>query len=188
MIGGNVDCESGEGGATALKTVGDVWLPSHDTVLRRFHEQHGPRAGHVHSGARTGSPLEWRSAAYTCSAMKRFAASRRGWLAALLVGMLAVCATACGSTPQDAVHVLKADSEVGPVMEQYIDRGISRAEDNDAKAVVIEIDTPGGLDTSMRDIVQRIEPRRCRSSSTSRPPGAAPPARARSSRWPRTSP
>lgn len=90
--------------------------------------------------------------------MKRLAnAPRRAWVAALFVGMLAVVATACGSTPQDAVHVLKADDDVGPVMQQYIDRGISRAEDNHAKLVVIELDTPGGLDTSMRAIVQRIE-------------------------------
>src|SRR6185312_10857635 len=89
--------------------------------------------------------------------MKRLAAPRRAWFAALLVGVLGVCATACGSTPPDAVHVLKADDDVGPVMQQYIDRGISRAEDNHAKLVVIELDTPGGLDTSMRSIVQRIE-------------------------------
>jgi membrane-bound serine protease (ClpP class) len=42
-------------------------------------------------------------------------------------------------------------------MERYFDRGISRAEDSHARLVVIELDTPGGLDTSMRDIVQRIE-------------------------------
>ena len=74
---------------------------------------------------------------------------------ALLLGLLA---TACGSaTAKEAVHVLRADGDVGPVMEQYIDRAITRAEDNDARAVIIELDTPGGLDTSMRDIVKRIE-------------------------------
>jgi len=82
---------------------------------------------------------------------------RRAWFAVLLACLLALLATACGSTQQGAVHVLKADDDVGPVMQQYIDRGISRAEDNHAKLVVIELDTPGGLDTSMRSIVQRIE-------------------------------
>jgi membrane-bound serine protease (ClpP class) len=42
-------------------------------------------------------------------------------------------------------------------MERYIDRGIGTAERSDAAAVVIQLDTPGGLDSSMRDIIQRIE-------------------------------
>jgi membrane-bound serine protease (ClpP class) len=77
---------------------------------------------------------------------------------AIGIGLVMVLASACsGDTPEGAVHVLRADTDVGPVMEQYIDRGISRAENNEAKVVVIEMDTPGGLSTSMRDIVQRIE-------------------------------
>ncbi len=42
-------------------------------------------------------------------------------------------------------------------MARYIDRGIDQAEDKNAEAVVIRLDTPGGLDASMRDIVQRLE-------------------------------
>jgi len=57
----------------------------------------------------------------------------------------------------NAVHVLRPNGSVGPIMERYIDRGIDRAEANDAKLVVIELDTPGGLDSSMRKIVQRIQ-------------------------------
>ena len=77
------------------------------------------------------------------------------WLVPLSLG---VFAGACGNDSADgAIHVLKTDSEVGPVMQQYIDRGLTRAEDNDGKVVIIELDTPGGLDTSMRKIVQRIE-------------------------------
>jgi membrane-bound serine protease (ClpP class) len=78
--------------------------------------------------------------------------------ALLAVTSFALLAVACADdTPDGAVHVLRADTEVGPIMERYIDRGIGRAEDSHAKLVVIELDTPGGLDTSMRDIVQRIE-------------------------------
>jgi membrane-bound serine protease (ClpP class) len=77
--------------------------------------------------------------------------------AALLV--LGVVGFACGGgpgAPPDAVHVLTADGVVGPVMERYLDRGIDGAEDEDAEAVVIQLDTPGGLITSMNDIVKRI--------------------------------
>jgi len=77
----------------------------------------------------------------------------------LLVVALAVLATACGGPggPEGAVHVLKADGDVNPVMERYIDRGIDQAEDAKAMAVVIELDTPGGLMSSMEGIVKRIE-------------------------------
>jgi membrane-bound serine protease (ClpP class) len=72
---------------------------------------------------------------------------------------LALLATACGGPggPEGAVHVLKADGDVNPVMERYIDRGIDQAEDAKAMAVVIELDTPGGLMSSMEGIVKRIE-------------------------------
>ncbi len=77
----------------------------------------------------------------------------------LLLVALAVLAVACGGPggPEGAVHVLKADGDVNPVMARYIDRGIDQAEDANAVAVVIELDTPGGLMTSMEDIVKRIE-------------------------------
>ncbi|KPK21221.1 MAG: hypothetical protein AMJ76_03250 [Dehalococcoidia bacterium SM23_28_1] len=77
----------------------------------------------------------------------------------LLAAALALLAVACGGPggPEGAVHVLKADGQVNPVMERYIDRGIDQAEDAKAMAVVIELDTPGGLMSSMEDIVKRIE-------------------------------
>ena len=65
---------------------------------------------------------------------------------------------ACGrSTEPNAIHVLEIDGGIGVITERYLDRAISRAEDNQAKLIVIEMDTPGGLSTSMREIVQRIE-------------------------------
>ena len=36
----------------------------------------------------------------------------------------------------------------------YVERGIQEAEDNGARALIIQLDTPGGLDTAMRDIVK----------------------------------
>lgn len=75
--------------------------------------------------------------------------------AVVLVGLAMACSD---DAPDGAVHRLRLDDRsIGPITERYIDRGIDRAEDNNAKIVVIELDTPGGLDSSMRDIVQRIE-------------------------------
>ena len=69
-------------------------------------------------------------------------------------------AAACGGSSEEApgqVHVLTWDGIVNPVMERYIDRGIGTAERSEAVAVVIRLDTPGGLDSSMRDVIQRIQ-------------------------------
>lgn len=78
-----------------------------------------------------------------------------------LAGTLLVAGVAISCAPsvheRGAVHILTADSDVNPVMERYIDRGIDEAERTDARAVIIRLDTPGGLSTSMEDIVQRIQ-------------------------------
>ncbi|MGD9934948.1 MAG: nodulation protein NfeD [Dehalococcoidia bacterium] len=60
-------------------------------------------------------------------------------------------------TEPAAVHIIRTDGTVGPIMEQFIDRALDRAEDSNALLAVIELDTPGGLSSSMRQIVQRIE-------------------------------
>jgi membrane-bound serine protease (ClpP class) len=81
----------------------------------------------------------------------------------LLLGLtliaLGALAAACGSGAKDPgyVHVLTWHGIVNPVMERYIDRGIDKAEESHAAAVVIKLDTPGGLDSAMRDIIQRME-------------------------------
>ena len=90
--------------------------------------------------------------------MSLFNRRRRVALGIILLSLGAIAA-ACGGGTRDSgqVHVLKWDGIVNPVMERYIDRGIGTAERSDAAAVVIQLDTPGGLDSSMRDIIQRIE-------------------------------
>ncbi|MBF6599085.1 MAG: nodulation protein NfeD [Dehalococcoidia bacterium] len=73
----------------------------------------------------------------------------------LAAGLTGACAQRTGS--RGAVYILTANFEVNPVMQRYIDRGIGDAERNNAKAVVIKLDTPGGLSDSMDKIVQRIQ-------------------------------
>jgi len=74
----------------------------------------------------------------------------------LALGALSFSCSGGPGAPPDSVHVLTADGVVGPVMERYLDRGIGAAEDERATAVVIRLDTPGGLITSMNGIVKRI--------------------------------
>lgn len=70
-----------------------------------------------------------------------------------------VAALSCGNPvhKKQAINVITVDGLINPVMARYVDRGINNAESAQAVAVVIRVDTPGGLEQSMRDIVQSIE-------------------------------
>ena len=54
------------------------------------------------------------------------------------------------------VEVLHVEGTIVPVIANYIDRGISQAEDEDATVCIIELNTPGGLLDSTEEIVRRI--------------------------------
>jgi membrane-bound serine protease (ClpP class) len=62
---------------------------------------------------------------------------------------------AAGPSPR-AVYVLKAAGSINPGLAEFITEGVHEAETAKAEALVIELDTPGGLDSSMRQIVQAI--------------------------------
>jgi membrane-bound serine protease (ClpP class) len=51
---------------------------------------------------------------------------------------------------------LRIDDEVEPVMAEYVDNGIAEAARRHASLVLITMDTPGGLSTSMEDMIQHI--------------------------------
>jgi len=54
------------------------------------------------------------------------------------------------------IEILSVDGTIVPVVANYLDRGISRAEANESIACIIELNTPGGLLNATEDIVQRI--------------------------------
>ena len=60
------------------------------------------------------------------------------------------------SPPASSVVVLPVQDAIGPATSNYIVKGIDEAAATGAALVVIELDTPGGLDTSMREIIQAI--------------------------------
>lgn len=81
---------------------------------------------------------------------------RKFWLFLILLGLLLPLTSGPASAASPQVDVLRVEGTINPVLAGYIDRGIGLAEEHGAAACIIELDTPGGLDSSMRDIVQRI--------------------------------
>ncbi len=75
----------------------------------------------------------------------------------ILVGLLLVASIAVRVQAESSrIDVLTVKGTINPVLVDYIGRSIEQAEDDGALAVIIQMDTPGGLDTAMRDIIKEI--------------------------------
>jgi membrane-bound serine protease (ClpP class) len=53
-------------------------------------------------------------------------------------------------------YILTVDDAIGPATRDHIVRNITRAEKDGVELVVLRLNTPGGLDASMRDIIRKI--------------------------------
>jgi len=53
-------------------------------------------------------------------------------------------------------YLIRVDGAIGPVSAEFIVGAIERAEDENAECLIVELDTPGGLDASMRQIVKKV--------------------------------
>lgn len=71
-----------------------------------------------------------------------------------LIGLSVLSATQTDSEKTAEIHIITVEAIINPVSADYIDQSISEAIDAGAVALIIELDTPGGLMQSMRQIVK----------------------------------
>jgi membrane-bound serine protease (ClpP class) len=91
--------------------------------------------------------------------------SRSRLLALLALAGLTTCFAARAGAPDtpakesaafSKVVELRIDDQIEPVLADYVVKGIAQANKDHAALILITINTPGGLDTSMRQIIQAI--------------------------------
>ena len=69
---------------------------------------------------------------------------------ALLLALL------CSSHGRADAWLIDVQGAIGPATADHMVRGIEQAQAAQAELVILRIDTPGGLDTAMRDMVKSI--------------------------------
>ncbi|WP_211242966.1 NfeD family protein [Sinimarinibacterium sp. CAU 1509] len=74
------------------------------------------------------------------------------WLT--LIGLLlAASSVAAGDA---YVAEISIEGAIGPATSAHVEKAMTQAQDSGATAIVLRIDTPGGLDSAMRDIIKRV--------------------------------
>jgi membrane-bound serine protease (ClpP class) len=82
---------------------------------------------------------------------------------ALRLGVVSVCLAAflvcpfgAGAEDKPSIFVITIASSINPQVSEFVGRSLAKAEKEKGAALIIELDTPGGLDSAMRGIVQHL--------------------------------
>ena len=74
----------------------------------------------------------------------------------LLISIFFYSLTVYYTTPKPSIYLLQLNGIINPITSQYVVSGIEDAEAEGAECLILQLDTPGGLDTSMRDIIKKM--------------------------------
>jgi membrane-bound serine protease (ClpP class) len=77
------------------------------------------------------------------------------WALAFLAAALALTGSAAAQETTRRVLAVEFENDINPVTQDYLVDAIERGERESYDAVVIELDTPGGLDSAMREIIKK---------------------------------
>lgn len=88
--------------------------------------------------------------------MPSFGRAGRMLLAFVCVGIAVWMLGASRARESPSAVLLSIDGPIGPAVSDHVRRGLGEADDLGAVIVVLQMNTPGGLDSSMREIIQDI--------------------------------
>jgi membrane-bound serine protease (ClpP class) len=79
------------------------------------------------------------------------------WAALVAAGLAMLLAgTGRGQSSDRFAYSLELSGDISPATSAWVDKALDDAADEDAAVAIIRLDTPGGLDTSLREIVKDI--------------------------------
>jgi membrane-bound serine protease (ClpP class) len=78
------------------------------------------------------------------------------WIWLVLAGLLALVPTGAGAQGSGLAYSIELPGTIDPATERWIGTALEEAEEKGAELAIIRLDTPGGLDSSMREIIKNV--------------------------------